>query len=97
MEIIIIEHELKWKVRYNTACAENTEKRLESKVKLHRIITEVHKIMFQPHQNLDSCHFFFFDPRKTFWTHATHITYAKVCLTPPTNPCTHSTHATHDM
>ena len=40
---------LKWKVHYNTACAENTEKIQKSQVKHHSIITKVHKIMFHPH------------------------------------------------
>ena len=46
------------------ACAESTEKRLDSQVKLYRIIIKVRKIMFHPHQNFDPCHFF--DPHQNF-------------------------------
>ena len=61
---------------------------------IHRFVTEVHKIIRFTHTKI-STPSIFFDPPKTFWTHATHTTYAKVCLTPPTNPGIHTTHATH--
>ena len=41
-----------WKVHYNTACAENTEKRVESQVKLHRIIAKVNKIICFNHTKI---------------------------------------------
>ena len=84
----------KEKVLYNKASAENTEKRLESQVKLQIIITKVYKIIHFTHTKI-STPAIFVDPRQNFWTHVTHRIYAKVWITTPTNPRTKTTHASH--
>ena len=75
---------LKRKVRYNTACAENTEKRVKSQVKRHSIITKVHKSYFSPTLKFRPLPFFFY-LRQNFED-----------LRDPQDLCQSLTHATHE-
>ena len=56
---------LKWKLHYNTACAENTEKRLKSQAKRHSIITKFHKIKRFNHTKISTSAIFFY-PHQNF-------------------------------
>ena len=63
--------------------SENTEKRLESQVKLRRIMIKVHKSV-SPTPKYRPVPYFLIHTN-ILETHATRTTHAKVSLTPPAN------------
>ena len=67
---------IEWKVHYKTVCAENTEKKLESQVKLHKNI-KVHKVICFTHTKV-STPSSFLACVNSLWTHTTDVTQAKV-------------------
>ena len=74
----------KWKVNYNTACAENTEKRLKSQVKLQIIIMKVHKIIYFTHTKIST-------PAIIFWSSLNFVDPHD-----PEDLCQSLTHPTHE-
>ena len=80
----------------NIVHAENTEKRLESRLRtinFHRNITKVHKIMCF-NQTKISTLVIPFDIGRNFEHRHNHTTSAKVWLTPTTSPRNNTTHST---